>query len=82
MTIQNGKTLPAYADCTGVKHVTKEGFQALSQQGSQLLSKVAIIYNSYAIKLIANFYLLLTSPDLPTKIFSDKEKAIKWLKKS
>ena len=29
LAIQNGKTYPGYADCTGVKHVTKEGFQAI-----------------------------------------------------
>ncbi|MBL7913342.1 MAG: hypothetical protein JNJ41_19925 [Bacteroidia bacterium] len=38
-----------------------------------------IIVDSTAKKIIGNFYLNVNKPFLPTKLFSEKEKALKWL---
>lgn len=40
----------------------------------------AFIVNSNALRLIANFYLKINKPERPTKMFTDEESAIKWLK--
>lgn len=41
----------------------------------------AFIVNSLAMRLIANFFIQVTKPKVPTHLFNDEEKAINWLKK-
>ena len=41
----------------------------------------AIIINSLSQKLLGNFYLKINKPNEPTKMFSDKKKAIEWITK-
>lgn len=40
----------------------------------------AFMINSPAMKLIANFYLKINKPERPTKMFTDENEAINWLK--
>ncbi len=40
----------------------------------------AFIINSTAMQLIANFYLKINKPNRPTKMFTDEDAALKWLK--
>jgi hypothetical protein len=40
----------------------------------------AFMINSMAMKLISNFYLRINKPERPTKMFTNEEEAIAWLK--
>lgn len=40
----------------------------------------AIVNDSLATKLLGNFYIKMNKPIVPTKVFSDVDSAIKWLK--
>ncbi len=40
----------------------------------------AIVVDSIAKKIIGNFYLKVNKPYLQTKLFSEKEKALQWLR--
>jgi|ERR1035437_3299618 hypothetical protein len=40
----------------------------------------AIIIKSLSVRLMGNFYLNFHKPNFPTKIFSNKEEALVWLK--
>jgi len=40
----------------------------------------AIVVDSIAKKIIGNFYLKVNKPYLQTRLFSDREKALQWLK--
>ncbi|MBI1836470.1 MAG: hypothetical protein HYR91_04320 [Flavobacteriia bacterium] len=40
----------------------------------------AYVICSFPQKLVANFYLRINKPARPTRIFTDKNEAIKWLK--
>jgi hypothetical protein len=52
-----------------------------AQKNSPLFSnKYAIIISSGTSSFIANMFIYLTKPEIPTKIFTTKEDAIKWLK--
>jgi hypothetical protein len=42
-------------------------------------SATAVLANSLAYKLIANFYLKVNRPKTPFKVFSDETKAVEWL---
>ena len=39
----------------------------------------AFVINSLAQKMIADFYLKFHKPERPTKVFNNREKAVKWL---
>jgi len=41
--------------------------------------KMAIYVNNMGYKLIANFFISVNKPSIPTKMFSNRDKAIEWL---
>ncbi len=45
-----------------------------------MLGATAVVVDTLAYKLIANFYLKFNKPKRPYKVFSKEEEAIKWLK--
>ncbi len=52
----------------------------LSKNGNDPYSKAdAFVIQSIAQKLVANFYIKMVSPERPTKFFTAKEEALKWL---
>lgn len=48
----------------------KTGFQT---------EKMALFVNSLAYRIMANFFIRFDKPPIPTKLFSDRDKAIDWL---
>jgi hypothetical protein len=40
----------------------------------------AFMIGSTGLKLIANFYLKINKPERPTRMFTDEEEAVTWLK--
>lgn len=40
----------------------------------------AILVNSVATRLTANFYIKFNKPRTPTRVFTDEQKALEWLK--
>ena len=47
--------------------------------GSRFSIAEAILIETFAHKLIGNFYLKVERPIKPTKLFNDKDKAVEWL---
>ncbi len=57
-----------------------EGVQEhLKDSPSRHSTADAILISTYAHEIVAQFYLKYFKPSKPTKVFSDKEKAIQWL---
>jgi hypothetical protein len=52
-----------------------------SPEGMAFSEVEAYVINSLAHKLLANFYLKVNRPPVPTKFFSTKKEAITWLQK-
>ncbi len=61
-------------------YVSKEArsYSAEFEAGGPCIAK-AFIVNSVANRLIGNFYINFNKPKVPTKLFSNEEKAIEWL---
>lgn len=69
--------------------VTTSNFNAISEKARELSAsaefvrntkgKALLVHNS-ATKLVGNFYLNFNKPVMPTKLFTDRAKAIAWLK--
>ncbi|HET6226346.1 MAG TPA: hypothetical protein VFF27_08710 [Bacteroidia bacterium] len=62
-------------------YVSKEAraYSAEFKQNDPCIAK-AFIINSTANRLIGNFYINFNKPKVPTKLFSNEEKAVEWLK--
>ena len=74
--------LPCFVDATGIKSVTREAREYLGNEGSELVSVAGLLSHSPVSRTIGNFYLKITKPTIPTKIFTCENDAIKWLKRN
>lgn len=75
------KDYPILGDYLKVKNVTKEArdFMA-SKEGTKNIKAIAALINSPVGRIIGNFYIRISKPPFAFKIFTDKEKALEWLK--
>ncbi len=74
------KDFPLLVHATIVKHVTIEARNYLaSEEGCQKIKSCAIITSSIVTRVIANFFLTLNKPLVPTKLFTNEEHAKEWL---
>lgn len=80
MALSHGIRRPFLIDMTKVKSMSREAraFYA-GPEPSKALNAVAIVTHSNIGKLVANFFLGLTKPQLPTRLFTNTDSAIKWL---
>jgi hypothetical protein len=76
-----GKKFPVLIDAGDYTNIDKEvRIFSASPEGNIYTLADAVAYNSFAQKLIADFYLNNNKPSVPTKVFSDESKAVEWLK--
>jgi hypothetical protein len=79
--ISNGNVFPGLADIRNLKSITDEARDWLgTKEPNELLSSCAVLTNNPIQNLLANFYLKFSKPPIPTKLFTDKSKAIRWLR--
>lgn len=52
-----------------------------SQEGSKYSLAEAVVLFSLAQRILGNFYLKFERPKAPTALFTNKDSAVKWLKK-
>lgn len=77
-----GKSYPILVDARSVKSFTKEARDFLSSAEARVgVKATAILVSGLLSSTIANFFLNVTvrKQQVPTKIFADRGKAIKWL---
>lgn len=83
MKLYGEKDYPLLIHMTNVKHVTKEAREYFaSKEGCKKIKSCAIITNSIVTRVIANFFLTLNKPLVPTKLFTNEEHAKQWLSNS
>jgi len=75
------KKIPVLVLCEEFASTDTTFARHLAQNKNNPYSKAdAFVINSMAQKIIANFYLKISTPERPTKFFRDKTEAINWLK--
>ncbi len=73
--------MPVLADIRNLGKVSDEAREWLAtDEANELIPAMAILTNNPIQKLLANFYLMLSKPSMPTRLFTDKDKALRWLK--
>lgn len=78
---QNNISYPVYCDARGLKDSDKQARDFLAKEGSDLVIAVAILTGSPVTRLMINFYLTISKPITPTKLFTDMDQAISYLQK-
>jgi hypothetical protein len=75
-----GKKYPVLLKMKSIKDSTKEARDFLaSEEGGKDVLAVAVYVNSVLENMIANFFIYLNKPLVPTKVFKDETKAKEWL---
>ncbi len=78
--LSKGIKRPFLIDMSKVKSMSREAraFYA-GDETAKVISAVAILTYSNIGKIVANFFLSLSKPTLPTKLFTDYDEAKHWL---
>jgi hypothetical protein len=81
LKISDGITRPVLADIRDLKHVENDARDYLaSTEAGQNISSLAVLTKTPIQNLFANFYFKLSKPPMPTQLFTDQGKALRWLK--
>jgi len=81
LDLMKGNNYAIVFDSGHYTSVSKEARELMtsSKVEKNRVASAFIIY-SLSQKILGNFYLKVNKPNVPTKLFSDKEKAITWIK--
>ncbi len=78
---QNGVNYPLLSNVKSLKGISKETRDYMaSKEGCAGVLAAAVIIDSPVTSMIGNFFINISKPLVPTKMFTDEEKAKKWLK--
>lgn len=76
-----GEPIPMLCDLTNVVKMSQECRKHFSGPAhAQVFSKCALLITSPISRIIGNFFLGANKPLKPTRLFTNKEEALKWLK--
>ncbi len=67
-----------FAEVVSIKREAKE--LVASKDFKRQAVAQALLINSTGQKIVANFYLQFNKPHLPTKAFTDRDKALEWIR--
>lgn len=80
LSVSAGQNYPVLVKIKSIKGSTKEARDFLSsKKGCDGLNACAIMIDSALANMLATFFIYLSKPLLPTKIFKDEAKAKEWL---
>lgn len=77
----NGKSLPNLVYNGGVVSMEKAARDYFSTpEGTKGVSAGALVLSSVFSMFLGNFFLKVSKPVIPAKLFTDKQKAVEWLR--
>ncbi len=81
LAFTNGTVFPVMNDIKNMPPHTREVREFFAVQASRSAKANAIVVSNTFNRVMASFFLSLSKPLIPTKIFSDRNKAADWLQK-
>jgi hypothetical protein len=78
--MQKEKAYPVLCDIRGIADSDKAARDYLAQHGSVLTKAVSILAHQTVSIVMISFYLKISKPQVPTKVFSNKPAALEFLK--
>jgi hypothetical protein len=70
---------PMFVQDEGISFIAKDARDYMSNEGTQGLLAGAFLLKSVYSTFLINFYLSVTRPKIPNRMFTDKTKALEWL---
>jgi hypothetical protein len=81
LKICQGKRHPLLVDARKLRSFARDARQFFaSEEVSRVTLAFALIVDTPVSRVLGNFYLGLNKPQLPTRLFTDEDKALEWLK--
>lgn len=81
LKLNNGKRLPLFIDTKTMKSMSRESRQYYAgEEAAKVASAAAIIVGTPVSRVLGNFYIGLSNPHLPSRLFSSEDEALEWLK--
>ncbi len=81
LSIQNEKEYPILCDLRNVIQADKDAMDYLAKEGSIQATAVALLVNYPHSTSTAQFYLSTSIPNVPTRVFENRLKALDFLSK-
>jgi hypothetical protein len=83
LAFSEGKPVYTLIDFTNVKSVTKDARDYMNspEGGLKGILAGAFLSNNVVATLFINLYLKISKPPVPAKFFTNREEAIKWLRR-
>lgn len=81
LRINQGKRRPLFVDTSQMKSLAREARHLYaSEEAARVASAVGLIVGTPVSRVLGNFYLGLSNPHLPTRLFAVESEALDWLK--
>jgi len=81
LKLSGGKKVPVLVHMSNIKSMDREAREYYAGEGGNKCAvAVAQIVNSPIARIIGNFYLGISKPEYPLRLFESEEEAAKWLK--
>jgi hypothetical protein len=81
LKLNQGRRMPLFVDTKAMKSMSRETRKYYAgEEAAKVASAAAIIVGTPASRVLGNFYLGLSNPHLPSRLFSSEEEALEWLK--
>ena len=79
--LNNGKRLPLLIDMKTMRAISRDArhFYA-SEEAAECACAAAILVGTPVSRVLGNFYIGLSNPYLPSKLFTSEDEALAWLK--
>ena len=84
LTFTKGKSYPGLLEDKGITEFTREAREFFaSEEGIKGVTAAALVVNSGFSSFLGNFFMSVTviKPRVPTRLFTNRDKALKWLAK-
>lgn len=81
LKLNKGKRRPLFIDTKTMKSMSRETRKYYAgEEAAKVASAAAIIVGTPVSRVLGNFYLGLSNPHLPSRLFSSEDEALAWLK--
>lgn len=79
LQLQNENSYPIFCDLRAVTNAEKEARDYLAIEGAYMTKALALLVEDEHAMAISQLYIKTASPHYPTRVFTDKEKALLFL---
>ena len=81
LKLYKGKRRPLFIDTKTMKSMSRETRQYYAgAEAAKVASAAAILVGTPVSRVLGNFYIGLSNPHLPSRLFSSEDEALEWLK--